>query len=274
MPAGPPVPSPPAVSRRSLLRLGATAAGLLAVAPALAAPDEPATTLEATHRPRLRLPAATSNGARVPVTVEAPSPIGPDDGVRVLEVVNPRDPVPGKGTFHFTPASGRAWVAFQARLDEGPSTVVASGRCDRHGAFRTAAPVVIAPGAGGCAGGPTPAIEDELRPPVIRIPALVAGSGLRPGEVVQVQVKTRHPSRTGLTRRDGRWVLASEPFHLSTLEVVYRDEPVSRFVLTAALSDNPLISFLLLPRQEGTVRVTLTNTRGQRFEASHPLRFA
>jgi Sulphur oxidation protein SoxZ len=49
---------------------------------------------------------------------------------------------------------------------------------------------------------------------------------------------------------------------------------VSRFELTAALSDNPLIAFLLRVRQEGEVRVTLTNTRGRRFEASHPIRFA
>ena len=178
--------------------------------------------------------------------------------------------------FHFTPANGRAWVAFQARFDEGASTVVATAQCRRHGRFSATTPLVIAPGGGGCTGGPpaTPPGFEEIRPPVIRIPKLVAEGPLQAGELIQVQVKTKHPNRTGLVVRDGRFVAESEPFHLNGLDVVYGDEPVSRFVLTAALSDNPLITFLLQARREGLVRVTLTNTRGQRFEAAHPIRFA
>jgi sulfur-oxidizing protein SoxY len=269
-------PSRP-VSRRSLLRLAAATAGLLVAPRVLGAQGDPAPSLDALHRPRLRVPAVTSNGARVPLTVEAPYPIEPDHGVSVLEVVNPRDPVAGKGVFRFTPASGRAYVAFQARFDEGSSAVVATARCGRHGPFSATAPLVIAAGGGGCAGGAptvTPAADDAIRPPVIRIPGLVAEGVVRADEIIRVQVKARHPNRTGLAVRDGRFVQDSEPFHLIALDVVYGDELVSRFVLTAALSDNPLITFLLRVQREGTVRVTLTNTRGQRFEASHPIRFA
>jgi predicted secreted protein len=262
-------PSSPPLTRRRFLRLAGAAAGLLATPPALAA-DGASETL---HRPRLRLPATTANGARVPVVVETPYPLDEGHGGTMLEVVNPRDPVAAKGVFHFTPANGRAYVAFQARFDEGPSAVVAGARC-RHGSFTASAPLVIAAGAGGCAGGAPLEVADEIREPVIRIPRLVADGAVRAGEVVQVQVKTRHPNRTGLTWRDGRWVAESEPLHLSRLDVVYAGEPVSRFELTAALSDNPLIAFPLLVRQEGHVQVTLTNTRGRRFEASHPIRFA
>jgi hypothetical protein len=265
-----------AVSRRRFLRLGAAAAGLLAAPPALPAQDHRPATPEALDRPRLRLPASTSNGARVPVTVEAPRPMEPDHGATVLEVVNPSDPIAAKGAFHFTPANGRAWVAFQARFDAGAATVVAIADCRRHGRFSTTTPLVIAPGGGGCADGPPAKASDpdEIRPPVIRIPKLVAEGVLQAGELIQIQVKTKHPNRTGLVLRDGRFVAAAEPFHLNGLQVVYDDEPVSRFVLTAGLSDNPLISFLLQPRREGLVRVTLTNTRGERFEAAHPIRFA
>lgn len=267
---------PPVVSRRGFLSLATAAAGLLAAPTALRAQGARPLALEALGRPRLRLPASTSNGARVPVTVEVPRPMEPDHGATVLEVVNPRDPIAGKGVFHFTPANGRAWVAFQARFDEGASTVVATAQCSRHGRFSATAPLVITPGGGGCAGGHPATVSglDEIQPPVIRIPKLVAEGTLQAGELIQVQVKTRHPNRTGLIVRDGQFVAASEPFHLNGLDVVYGDEPVSRFVLTAALSDNPLISFLLRPWREGLVRVTLTNTRGQRFEAVHSLRFA
>jgi hypothetical protein len=264
-------PSSP-VSRRTFLHLAAAAAGLL-TSPRPGRADGDTTAL---HRPRLRLPATTSNGARVPVVVETTYALDPDHGPAVLEVVNRRDPVAAKGIFQFSSANGRAYVAFQARFDEGHSPVVATTGCSRHGRFTATTPLVVAAGGGGCAGGApaTPAGEDEIREPVIRIPKLVSEGTLQADDVIQVQVKIKHPNRTGLALREGRWVSESAPFHLSGLEVVYADEPVSRFTLTAALSDNPLITFLLRARHEGLVRVTLTNTRGQRFEATHPIRFA
>jgi desulfoferrodoxin (superoxide reductase-like protein) len=266
-----------AVSRRGFLGLAAAAAGLLAEPGMRRARGEPPPTLERLHRPLLRLPAFTSNGARVPVTVEVAHPMEADDHVTALQVVNARDPVPVKGTFHFTPTNGRVYVAFQARFDEGPSAVMATAECRRHGRFTTTAPIAIAEGGGGCAGGAPPAARigaDEIRPPVIRIPQLIAEGLIRPGDIIDVQVKTRHPNRTGLVVRDGKFVQDSEPFHLNEMEVFYGGEQVSRFALSAALSDNPLITFKLLARREATVRVTLTNTRGQRFEATHPLRLA
>jgi hypothetical protein len=57
------------------------------------------------------------------------------------------------------------------------------------------------------------------------------------------------------------------------MDVVYGDEPVSRFLLTAALSDNPMITFKLRAVRQAPVRVTLVNTRGERFEAMHAIRF-
>jgi desulfoferrodoxin (superoxide reductase-like protein) len=262
-------------SRRGFIGLAAaTAAGLVAeplrgIAQAQEAPTD------VTHRPVLRLPAGTSNGARVPITVDVPHAMEPEHRITALQVVNPRDPLPLKGTFHFSAANGRAWVAFQARFDDGPATVVATAECGRHGRFSAAAPVTIAPGAGGCAGGPPAVITpDEIRPPVIRIPQLVADGWIAAGAVIDVQVKTKHPSRTGLAFEDGRWVQVSAPFHLTQMDVVYGDEPVSRFLLTAALSDNPMITFKLRAVRQAPLRVTLVNTHGERFEAMHAIRWS
>src|SRR4030095_8582620 len=132
---------------------------------------------EALHRPLLRLPSAAASGARLPITVELSHPMEPDHHITVVEVVNARDPVPVKGVFHFTPANGHAYVSFQARVDEGESTLTAAAHCGRHGRFTTAAPVTIAAGGGGCVGvaPPAPRLEaDEIRGPIIRIPQLVA----------------------------------------------------------------------------------------------------
>ena len=267
-------PAPRVVSRRSVLALAASAAGL-AVDPAMRrALGAGSPAHERLHRPLLELPSATSNGAKVPIRVDVPHPMDPDHHVTSLQVVNPRDPVPLKGVFHFTPSNGRAYVAFQVRLDEGPSTVTASADCGRHGRFSATAPVTVAAGGGGCAGGAPVAVRiaDEIRPPVIRIPQLVAEGQIAAGEIIDVQVKIKHPNRTGLVARDGVFVQDSEPFHLTEMDVFYGAERVSHFVLSAALSDNPLITFKLRARPGATVRVRLTDTRGQRFEATHVIR--
>lgn len=263
------------LSRRRFLTVGVGAAAVVAGTRGALAGGEAAAA--GAHRVLLRVPAATSNGARVPVVVDMAHPMEPGHLVTGLHVVNPRDPVPDKGTFHFSPANGRAYVAFQARFDEGPSTVSASATCSRDGRFTATAPLGIAAGGGGCAGiaPPAGAIDSgEIRPPVIRIPQLVAEGHVSPGDIVDVQVKTKHPSRTGLIARDGQFIRGSDPFHLSVMEVFYDDEPVSRFLLTSAVSDNPLITFKLRLAREAVVRVRLTNTRGHRFETGHPIRFA
>jgi len=144
-----------------------------------------------------------------------------------------------------------------------------------HGRFSgRPAPVTVADGTGGCAG---PAASDppralDLRPPEIRLPAVLRGGGVHPGEVFDVQVGVAHPNRTGLTRRDGRFVATGEPFHLTRIEIWYDGEPVSWFAATPALSDNPLLTFRLRVQHDGLLRVVATNTREQRLTATVPVR--
>jgi hypothetical protein len=69
-------------------------------------------------------------------------------------------------------------------------------------------------------------------------------------------------------------VPASDPLYLDRMEVCYGDERISWFTLTSALGDNPLVTFRLRAHREGVVRVVLTNNRGARFEAAHPIRFS
>jgi sulfur-oxidizing protein SoxY len=260
----------PTLTRRSFLALASAAAGGLAArAWAGAAADA------AEHGLRIRVPTFTRNGSKVPIVVEMDRPLTPAHHVSVVRVRNDNDPIAAKGTFHFTPANGRIYLAFQARMHEGTSEVVAAAECNVHGALTARGPIEIPVGAGGCAGGGEKALPrtsgDDIHPPVIRIPALVERRALRPGEFFHVQVKLRHPSRTGLAFRDGRFVQESEPLHLDALEVFHDGEPVSRFLPTSALSDDPLFTFGLVARRAGRVAVVITNSRGQRFEAEHAL---
>ncbi len=271
------------LSRRGFLGLAACAAVGLGArrvwgAPPGTRPAEPGrSVLEREHLPRVRMPAATINGAKVPIVVEMDHPMTADHYVERIAVVNASDPIPSKGTFHLTPGNGRVYLAFQARMHHGGSEVAVTAECNRHGAWTTTLPIEIPQGAGGCTGtAPSPGGRtrgEDIRAPVIRIPALVERGGIRRDEVILAQVKMRHPSRTGLVFRDGAFEQASEPLFLEELQVVYAGERVSRFELTPALSDDPFITFGLRAHREGVLEVALTNSRGQRFEASQEIRF-
>jgi sulfur-oxidizing protein SoxY len=226
--------------------------------------------------PLLHVPVLTENGAKVPLTVEVEHPMEWDHHVTTISVVNERDPIPGKGEFSFSPANGQAYVAFQARLDDGPATLQATAECSRGARWSGTAPTRVVDGAGGC-GGPVPKPEraaTEIRPPVIRLPQAVRGEPIRRDQLLDVQVKIQHPVRTGLERRDGAWVQAAEPFYLTEMDVFLDADRVSHFSLTPAVSDNPFITFRLRPRRPGLLRVAFRNSRGARLDAEHPIRFA
>ncbi len=265
------------LSRRGFLGWAAAAAGFWA-RPAWSGETErrlagdPArlSPFERMHLPVLTLPAATANGAKVPLTVSMDHPMTRDHYIRTVEVVNRRDPVASKGVFHLTPGNGGLFLAWQVRLGEGASEVEATAECNRHGRWTSGRAVAVAAGGGGCVAA-APAVERtpgaDVRGPQLRIPELVERGRIRHGEVIHVQVKMRHPSRTGLVVRDDE-IVHEEPFFLEELEVRYCGERLSRFALTPALSDDPFMTFTLRAVREGPLVVRLLNNRGQAFEAS------
>jgi sulfur-oxidizing protein SoxY len=215
------------------------------------------------------------NGAKVPIVVEVSHPMEPDHYIKRLEVVNERDPIPLKGTFDFSPVNGQAFLAFQARMDEGASEVVVTAECTRHGRWSSRQPLTVADGTGGCASAPLPRTAGaDIRPPRIHIPQLVREGRIRRDELIDVQLAIRHPNRTGLAFRDGRFIQQAEPFFLQSVEMFYGAERVSRFTMTPAISDDPFITFRFRPGREDLLKVVFTNSRGQRFEATHSVRLS
>ncbi len=229
---------PRLVSRRSFLGALPAAVGLIAAGGPRGASGRGEPTRSPGDDPdalALTLPVFTSNGAKVPVTVEMSHPMEPGHYVSSVSVMNERD------RWHRTRS------------------------------------ITIPEGGGGCAGtAPPPGRTgpDEIGPPTIRIPQLIAEGSIGPHQTIDIQIKTKHPSRTGLAVREGKFVQAGDPLYLSQMDVFYGDQPISRFTLTSALSDNPWIAFRLRAPGEDLLRVVLANNRGQRFEAVHPIRFS
>ena len=282
----------PGMTRRGLLRFASrlAATGLLmhgngrrfeAFAGELRSPRDPSrpTPFERLHLPTIEVPSFTSNGSHVPIVVEMAHPMEPEHYITSLSILNPSDPIPSKGVFHLTPDSGQAYLGVQARMHSGSSSVVVVAACNRHGSWVARRPVTVSEDAGGCA---TPTDEEisrfvqpRFREPVIRIPKLVRGQRITPGEVIRVQLKLLHPNRTGLAWRDGKFYQAVEdPLHLKNLQVFYEDRLVSRYEMTPALSDNPLIALKVRAAEEGSVRMVITNSRGQQFQAQHEVRWS
>lgn len=268
----------PAVSRRVFLSLASTLIALewadIAFALEPQAPDNSnqPTPLEQAYPLVLKVPPFTRNGANVPIVVEMRHPMDPDHYIKSLQILNEADPIPSKGIFHLSPANGRAYLSMQARMNSGTSTVLAVAECTRHGRWTTNRPITIPEGEGGCATGTEGddhlSSDDGIRPPVIRIPELVERGQIRRDEIIRVQMNVKHPSRTGLTHQGTTFLQTAHPFYLKEMKVFYGDRLVSRYEMTAAISDNPFITFALRASEQSAIRIVVTNNRGQQFQAT------
>lgn len=265
-------------SRRVFLRLASTLITLewaniaFALEPHTPGNSNQPTPLEQAYPLALKVPPFTRNGANVPIVVEIRHPMEADHYIKSLQILNETDPIPSKGFFHLSPANGRTYLSMQARINSGTSTVLAVAECTRHGRWTTRQSITIPEGDGGCA---TETEEDDhvssddgIRPPVIRIPELVERGWIGRDEIIRVQISIRHPSRTGLTHQGATFRQTGDPFYLKEMKVLYGDRLVSRYEMTPAISDNPFITFTLRASEQSDIRIVLTNSRGQQFQAT------
>lgn len=216
------------------------------------------------HFPQIDLPLLADDPAAVPFQVSVDHPMEPDHFIRSLEVRLDTDPVPYKGKFLFTPANGRAWVAFQFRSGIG-GVVKVVGECTRHGRFVATREVRVAEG--GCATAPDRLARERIGNPGIRLPR-----SLHAGDVVEVRTKLDHNSYTGLALKGGKFVRELPEFYVKQMLVFVDSQKVSEFEMTSAVSPNPLIRFPLKVTGSGTLRIVYTNSEGQRWEAAQAIR--
>ena len=234
-------------------------------------PSTTGAALKELHTPKLILPAMTRNGAHVPIAVKMSHPMEPNHYIRQIQFLNESDPIPSKGVFYPTAANAELYFAFQARMHSGSSTVLAIAECNLHGKWTARHRITIPDGQGGCATageGKPVQTKEEIAPPVIRIPELVRRGNLAKGETAEVQVKFKHPSETGLAYENKKFVRAEEPFYITSMQVFYGDRLVSRYEMTAGLSDNPFLKFKLKFAEQRPLRILFTNSLGQEFSAA------
>ena len=113
------------LDRRRLLQAGAGLVSI-AVTPGLAraSVDEMQAAQESLFgnrsvqegRVTLELPPIAENGYSVPLSISVDSPMTPEDHVRQIVVLSPRNPLPLIAQYHLGPRAGRAEVSTRVRL--------------------------------------------------------------------------------------------------------------------------------------------------------------
>jgi len=253
------------LSRREMVRLAVLGAGGAAwrglgrgtaAAQGAGRPVPP----DAPHRVQIDVPILADDPVSVPLTVSVDHPMEPDHYVRSLEVTLDTDPVPRKGTFRFTPLSGRASVAYQMRSGQGGELRVVA-ECTRHGRFEARQPVRVA--AGGCAVPPGSAAREGGGTPSVRLDGRA-----KAGEAVPLWASLTHSSHTGLSEKQGQFRQERPPFFVERMTVFVGDQKASEFVLTSAASPDPKLRCFVRAGPGQSVRVVFVNNRGQQWEAS------
>lgn len=110
---------------------------------------------------------------------------------------------------------------------------------------------------------------------VVRLPGTI-----KKDEVIEVKLKMRHPSRTGLKvnedakDRFSRFSRGEPAVYIKHVEVTYGGEPAGTFEMNSSVSDDPIVGFKLKATREAPVRVVVTNYQGETVEVSEDLKFS
>lgn len=247
------------VNRRRVLGFALCGAAGTVLGPALGE----AQTLTSGHQPIVEVPSLAENPIAVPVRVSIDHPMDRDHFIESVEIVLDADPVPHKGTYRFTPANGRARIAFPMRSGTG-GLLKATASCNRHGRFVATKEMQVS--GDGCAvesDGPR-ARPGNPRVRVMGVPKL--------GEVVEVAAKLEHESDTGLRLKDGKYTRVRPEFFVREMQIFLGDQRISEFRLTSALSSNAIVRFPVRVTGPSTLRVVVVNSEGRRWEATEPIR--
>lgn len=96
----------------------------------------------------LEVPRLAENGAQVPLTIRADSPMTEDDHVTAIHIIATQNPAPGIGTFRLTPRLARAEVFTRIRVAEAQDVLVLAELSDGR-VLQSATRIAVS--IGGCA---------------------------------------------------------------------------------------------------------------------------
>ncbi|MCP5198783.1 MAG: quinoprotein dehydrogenase-associated SoxYZ-like carrier [Gammaproteobacteria bacterium] len=210
----------------------------------------------------LSTPYRSEDAAFTPLRITAKIPQTPARYIESIHLFVDHNPEPEVGTFHFTPAAGRADLALRIRIDR--YTDVRAIAVLNNGEHHMVKSFVKAQG--GCA-----------IPVAIDYKQAMAGLGkiqlhtltdkVEDGAGLPTQLRIRHPNFTGM-QMDYK-IYAVRPAHyVNSIRVLLNGEAIMTAETGISISEDPSFRFFVNPDAKGTLTAEITDTKGNSWEES------
>jgi sulfur-oxidizing protein SoxY len=206
----------------------------------------------------LDAPNRAEDAAIVPISITAQIPQTNERYIKTIHLFIDRNPGPLVGTFHFTPKSGRADLAFRVRVNAySPIRAIAEtsdGELFMSRRFIKAT--------GGCS---APAASD-LDAAMARLGKikLKTNSVTHLARPTAAQLMISHPNLSGLQMNQVTHMYAPAHF-VRHVKVSFDGEEIFSAETGFGISENPSFKFFFVPESEGQLTAEVTDTKDLRF---------
>lgn len=112
----------------------------------------------------------------------------------------------------------------------------------------------------------------KMGKPKMRLPR-----SIKSGEIIEVRVKIRFASFTGLKIVDETKMIFKREkpaVYLKKMDVIYGGQKISEYFMTSATSPDPLIRFKMRADKEAPLKIIFENSLGGKAEVSKNVKFS
>ncbi len=209
----------------------------------------------------LDAPQRAEDAAIVPISIRSKIAQTDERYIKTMYVFIDKNPGPLIGTFQFTPASGRADLAFRVRVNAySPIRVIAeTNNGDLHMSRR------FVKATGGCS---APAGSD-LDAAMTRLGKikLRSNGGAQQTQLTAVQLMISHPNLSGMQMDQVTHMYAPAHF-VRRIKVSFDDAEIFSAETSFGVSENPNFKFFFVPEHDGELSAEVLDTKDLMFSQS------
>ncbi len=209
----------------------------------------------------LDAPDRAEDAAIVPISITSKISQTEDRFIKTIYVFIDKNPAPLTGTFHFTPASGRADLAFRVRVNAySPIRVIAeTNNGDLHMSRR------FIKATGGCSA-PVGADLDAAMARLGKIRLKTDGAE-RSAQPIAVQLMISHPNLSGMQMDQVSRIYAPAHF-VRRIKVSFDGAEIFSAQTSFGISENPNFRFFFVPEHDGELSAEVQDTKDLLFSQS------
>jgi sulfur-oxidizing protein SoxY len=204
---------------------------------------------------QLEAPTRALDAALVPLTITTSG----KQPIKTIHLIIDNNPGPLAGRFTFGKTGDASLLKVRMRVNTYTNIHAVAEATD--GKLYSAEEFVKA--AGGCsapAGSNDPKALQDLGQMRVKLPSEITA-----GESLQAQLMIRHPNFNGMQM--DQITRHYTPAHfIKTIDISFEGDDVLRIESDIALSTDPVITFSFVPKQKGQLKVSVNDSKGQRFE--------